>query len=76
MVRDQPVDDPSASVQVADRSFLIGLHEPAITGHVGGKNCGQAALHAYSPSVRRLGHIPINIHKEDSQLKRVVIHSP
>ncbi len=45
MVRDQPVDDLSAGVQRADRRLLVLRHEPAVAGHVGGEDRGEAALH-------------------------------
>src|SRR5215510_9598099 len=36
----------AVGAQPRERAGLVLLHEPAVTDHIGGQNCGEPALHA------------------------------
>ena len=44
MVHNQLVDDLTADAQGTDRFFLVGLHEPAITDHIGRQDGRKSTL--------------------------------
>jgi hypothetical protein len=44
MLGDQRVDDAAACRQPAQRRILVGAHQPAVLGDVGGENRREAAL--------------------------------
>ncbi len=45
MGRYHAVDDLAVAAQRRQRSLLVSLHQPAVTGHIGGKDRGKLAFH-------------------------------
>ena len=47
MAGDQAVDDLAMALQRPERGLLVGLHEPRVADHVGGKDRRKPALNAF-----------------------------